>query len=138
MKSHPDPDHAEAAFYRAFAHCDLHGMTQVWEATPEASCIHPGGPLLQGSEAVLHSWEEIFSQARPPAIDYRVLQRLQDQRLVIHTVEESIRPSDGDDAPTRLVATNIYLRGSDGWRMLAHHASLPMLGQHRAAAGPVH
>lgn len=138
MSDHVDADAAEQAFYQAFEHCDLQAMSRVWEPAGESSCIHPGGPLLQGIEPVLQSWGEIFSQARAPQVRFRTLQRIQTDGLAIHTVEEAISPGDSDDPATLLVATNIYRRGEHGWRMIAHHACLPMMGQRRARRGPVH
>lgn len=138
MTEHADADSAEQAFYRAFEHCDLQAMQRVWEPSAQASCIHPGGPLLQGAEQVLHSWGEIFSQARTPDVRYRAVQKLVAGDLAIHTVEEAVRPGDGDAPPTLLIATNVYRRGAAGWCMLAHHACLPMMGQRRAHEGPVH
>lgn len=138
MSDHSDADSAELAFYRAFEHCDLQAMDGVWEASADSSCIHPGGPLLQGAERVMQSWDEIFSQARTPDVRFRTVQRIEAEGLAIHTVEESIRPGGGEGAATLLIATNIYRRGPSGWRMLAHHACLPMMGQRRAPQGPVH
>lgn len=138
MTSHADADSIEAAFYRAFEYCDINAMTQVWHDHPQATCIHPGGPLLQGARAVLDSWGQIFSQARPPQVHYRLLQRLECDGLSIHTVEEAIRPSDNDGEPTKLIATNIYRETDAGWRMVAHHACLPMMRQRTAPRGAVH
>lgn len=138
MSEHADADSAERAFYRAFEHCDLQAMDQVWEISAHSSCIHPGGPLLVGSEQVLQSWGEIFSQARTPEVRFRTVQRVIADGLAIHTVEEAIRPGDSDADPTLLIATNVYRRGRAGWRMLAHHACLPMMGQRRGPKGPVH
>lgn len=138
MTAHADADSAEQAFYRAFEHCDLQAMDGVWEVSGQSSCIHPGGPLLQGVEQVMQSWGEIFSQARAPQVSFRTLQRLEANGLAVHTVEESIRPGDSDGPATLLIATNIYRRGAAGWHMLAHHACLPMMGQRRARSGPVH
>jgi ketosteroid isomerase-like protein len=138
MSKYQDPDNAEAAFYRAFEHCDLHAMQQTWEPSEKVSCIHPGGPLLQGYVDVVQSWGEIFSQTQPPQIHYRVLQRLQENDLAVHTVEEAIRPSDSSDDPTRLIATNLYRRGADGWRMIGHHACLPLVERWEAPPGPMH
>lgn len=139
MSKHTDPDSAEAAFYGAFEHCDLHAMQQTWEPSDTVTCIHPGGPLLQGYIDVLQSWGEIFSQTHPPEMRYRVVQRLQEQGLAVHIVEEAIRPGDSTDDPTRLIATNLYRRGADGWRMIAHHACLPLVEQWQTPPpGPVH
>jgi ketosteroid isomerase-like protein len=113
-------------------------MSRVWDDNPHSTCIHPGGPLLQGAEQVLQSWGEIFSQARAPQVAYRLLQRLENDGLAIHTVEEAIRPGDGAAEPTLLIATNVYRHTDSGWRMVAHHACLPMLGQRQARGRSAH
>lgn len=138
MRRLDDPDSVEAAFYQAFERCDQQAMTRLWLDAQDSSCIHPGGPLLQGTEAVLESWGQIFSQARPPQVGYRLLNRLQAAGLAVHTVEESIRPGDGESDATVLIATNVYRQTPEGWRMAAHHASLPMMGQRQSRRGPVH
>jgi ketosteroid isomerase-like protein len=137
MPSYESPDLAEAAYYRAFEHCDPTAMAAVWSGEDQDGCIHPGGPLLQGSEAVQQSWQHIFSQASPPEVSYRVLQRQTSADLAVHMVEESIRPAGGSEPPTRVMALNIYRRSDDGWHMTTHHASLPMMGQPKAR-GPMH
>jgi len=44
----------------------------------------------------------------------------------VHLVNERIAQSHHPDAPASLIiATNIYIRQKNGWRMLEHHASLP-------------
>jgi hypothetical protein len=138
MSKHSDSDNAEGAFYRAFELCDLHAMQQTWEPSDTVSCIHPGGPLLQGYIDVLQSWGEIFSQSQPPEIRYRVVARLVEEGLAVHTVEEAIRPNGSSEEPTLLIATNLYRRGTDGWRMVAHHACLPLVEPRQAASGPMH
>ncbi len=137
MKMHADPDSVEAAFYQAFERCDLTAMTRLWQDAPDTSCIHPGGPLLQGAGEILDSWGQIFSQASPPEVRYRVVNRLQVDGLAVHTVEEAVRPGDGESDPTRLIATNIYRNTNGNWQLIAHHASLPMIGQ-QPRRGPVH
>jgi ketosteroid isomerase-like protein len=129
MKPAPnDPRHAEAAFYAAFGRRDLAAMTAIWSDSPQALCIHPGGPPLHGPEAILQSWTEILGNAAPPEVRYRELQQLLSGDLAIHIVEELIRPAGSSDAATRVIATNVYQRAADdGWRLLVHHASLPLM-----------
>ena len=124
--AYSEPELAEDAFYTAFSGLDIAQMHSVWSDKDEVSCIHPGGTLLLGRDAVLTSWAEIFQAHRPPKVSYRLLQVNRDRNLVIHTVEERVQT--GDNGRQALVlATNIYTRTNDGWRMLAHHASLPLV-----------
>jgi ketosteroid isomerase-like protein len=133
------PDETEAAFYRAFEELDLDLMGQVWLDDPEAFCIHPGGDLLEGRQAVQQGWAEIFSGAHRPTLVHRTLRREAAGDLAVHLVEELIRPAGGSDAPSRIIASNLYRRGRDGWRMLAHHASLPLIAAHpRQRGGRLH
>jgi ketosteroid isomerase-like protein len=133
------PDAVEDAFYRAFANTDLGGMARVWSGGDEARCIHPGGDLLTGPAAVLQSWRQIFSAAVAPTVRYRLLHRAAAGDLSIHLVEERIGPGDASDAQlTRVLATNIYRRTPNGWRMVLHHATLPLTeerGGHPRADG---
>ncbi|MGB5762106.1 MAG: nuclear transport factor 2 family protein [Sedimenticolaceae bacterium] len=121
-----DPASAEAAFYAAFGALDVEMMRGVWMDSPEVSCIHPGGGLLQGTAEVLRSWTEVFRDSQPPRITHRLLQSSSDQKLVVHTVEEMVNSGSGQRDVT-ILATNIYVHVDDGWRMLAHHASLPLV-----------
>ena len=85
-----DPGAAESAFYDAFQSMDIDKMRQVWADSVNTSCIHPGGQLLQGTEAVVASWSSIFRESQPPQISYRVIQTRIDERLAVHTVEETV------------------------------------------------
>lgn len=129
-----DSSESEEAFYEAFARLDLNGMNAVWADLSETFCIHPGGPLLQGKAAVIESWREILSSAEPPSIRYRTLQRFEVGTLAVHLVEELIAPSGrGRSEPTRVLATNVYRPIEGSWRLLAHHASLPLVASRDAA-----
>jgi hypothetical protein len=120
---------AERRFYEAFSRLDLGLMRGLWAEDPGAYCIHPGGPLIQGRERVVQSWSEIFSSASPPTIEYRVVSTRQAEDLAVHLVEESIRPSGPRSGePSRVLATNVYVMREGDWRMLVHHASLPLVG----------
>ena len=123
--TYPDPLAAEEAFYAAFRALDLEQMRAVWTDSANASCIHPGGGLLQGTQAVLESWAEIFRESAPPRISHRLVQASTDDHLAVHTVQEDV--SSGSGRQAIVLATNIYGFIDGGWRMLAHHASLPLV-----------
>jgi len=119
---------AEHAFYQSFQQLDLQAMGALWTDGEEATCVHPGGPLIQGKEAVIQSWAEIFASADPPGIEYRLISRQASGVLAVHLVEERIRPSRSAAGPaSRIISTNVYLRASNAWRMVVHHASLPLM-----------
>ena len=43
-----------------------------------------------------------------------------------------------NESPTRVIATNIYQNTPNGWRMLAHHASLPLVQGSKRAPRSLH
>ncbi len=133
------PEEAEDAFYQAFEQLDPPLMQQVWGDDPEAVCVHPGGDLLSGTRAVAQSWSEIFGAAERPTVVHHTLRTTVDGDLAVHLVEERIRPAgSGNPEPSRVLATNVYRRGRGGWHMLAHHASLPLVGARRQERGRLH
>jgi len=116
---------AEAAFYAAFANCDLYAMDVVW-ADAEVICIHPGSSALIGRKVVMRSWSNILTNAEPPTLKVEVLSRILRDDLAVHVVEEHISPVTGSPEPTSVVlVTNVYCLEADGWRLLEHHASMP-------------
>lgn len=133
--AYPDPTSAEDAFYAAFRELDDEGMQTVWSDSTDASCIHPGGGLLQGKSAVINSWREIFKEARPPTIEHRLIRASADARLAVHTVEERVNSGSGSREAI-ILATNVYIYCDGGWSMLAHHASLPLLEARSEEAPP--
>lgn len=119
-------DAAETAFYAAFESLDLTTMDSLW--APSAICVHPGGPLLRGHDAVQQSWAEIFASADPPRIEFEVLHRTVSAELAVHVVEERIYANRSTSSkPAPVLATNTYVRRDGTWQMVAHHASLPLL-----------
>ena len=110
-------------------------MGQVWELGDAALCIHPGGEPLVGQAAVMQSWMEILSGSAPPSIRVQVQTRMSAPNLCVHVVEEFIRAGGRPDAATnRVLATNVYVRGADGWRLRLHHASLPLVSPRSQAS----
>lgn len=122
------PAEVETAFYQAFQALDLALMDAVWENGREVVCVHPAGQMLRGKHSVMQSWARLFDRAYRPALLFQPRQASVAEDLAVHLVEELIRTGEGgDSAPTRVVTTNVYRRGEDGWRLLIHHASLPLV-----------
>ena len=127
---------AEQAFYTAFSTLDLKQMRRIWLDSPDASCLHPGGPLIRGRSSIMTSWETIFAHALPPDIRVTRVSAIEDAGLAVHTVEESI--GTGPDQRALVIATNVFRLTVDGWRMLAHHAAASPDGPPATTPGPLH
>jgi SnoaL-like protein len=115
---------ANARFYRMFEALDLRGMEAVWAHGEHVRCVHPGWPLLVGWEAVRSSWETIFRNTD------EIRFTLADVRAQVHgtlawvTCTEQILTGHGDRiGVTSALATNLFERVGDQWRMIHHHAS---------------
>jgi uncharacterized protein (TIGR02246 family) len=119
----PTPQDAESAFYEAFEKSDLDAMMDVWADDEEIVCVHPGGPRLTGNEQIRESWRQIFAGGQTLKFRLREQRAINGMTLVVHSVYEQINV--GGEARVRnpVIATNVYLRTQDGWRMVVHHAS---------------
>ncbi len=119
----PTPADAEAAFYDAIERADLEALMSVWAEDEEIACIHPGGPRLTGYAAIRDAWQRIL-EGGP-----RLKMRISDSTTVhtpftaIHTVIEHISVSGDESKQAPVIATNIFVRGALGWRLVLHHAS---------------
>ena len=117
-------NNANAAFYRAFETLDLRAMDEVWSHGAHVACVHPGWPMLTGWQAVRASWEAIFAntqEMRFTLTDIRVAATA-DFAWVTCT-ENILSDTDGRVGVTSILATNLFERDGDAWRMVHHHAS---------------
>jgi len=115
---------ANAAFYRAFEALDLRAMDEVWSHGGHVACVHPGWPMLTGWQEVRASWEAIFAntqEMRFTLTDVRVAATA-DFGWVTCT-ENILSDTDGRVGVTSILATNLFERDGDAWRMVHHHAS---------------
>lgn len=130
-------EEAESAFYHAFEALDLELMARVWGHAEDVACVHPGGDLLQGHAAVMQSWLEIFGSAARPSIAFRLLRSECSGGISVHLVEETIRPGGSHETKaSRVLASNLYTNGPDGWHLHQHHASLPLMRRRGTPEGP--
>jgi ketosteroid isomerase-like protein len=117
------PQDAEAAFYEAIEKADLEAMMAVW-ADDDIVCVHPGGARLTGVEQVRESWRQIFASGQTLRFRLGNQQAVNGMTLVIHSVYERISVAGQVQERNPVVATNIYMRTENGWRMVVHHASI--------------
>ena len=117
----------EAAFYEALNRADVESLMALWADDEEIVCIHPGGPRLHGHAAIQQSWEAILAKG---GLQIRPSQLYESKNLMssVHTVVEGVT-STGTAEPAHLLATNVYMKTPQGWRIVLHHVSV--------APGPV-
>jgi ketosteroid isomerase-like protein len=117
------PDEIEQQFYEALQRGDIERLMAVWSDDEEISCVHPGGPRVVGAAAIRSAFEAIFANGAVNARPEKV-RRLQTHESAVHSVLEHIQimTTEGPQSAW-VVATNVYLKGTQGWRLVAHHAS---------------
>jgi uncharacterized protein (TIGR02246 family) len=114
---------AETAFYEALEKADLDAMMAVWADDDDIVCVHPGGMRLAGVEQVREAWRQIFAGGSALRVRLRHLRSSGGMTVAVHSVYEQIAVIGESQARHPVVATNIYMRTEQGWRMFAHHAS---------------
>jgi hypothetical protein len=103
------------AFYDAFARRDYPAMEGLWARTAKVACIHPGWEALFGRATVLESFRAILATPNTPPV------RCSSPRAAVLGAAayvvciESIGTAD-------LVATNVFVREGDAWRLVHHQA----------------
>ena len=115
---------ANTRFYEAFEALDIDRMDAVWAHGEHVTCVHPGWPLLAGWTAVRESWAAIFGnteEMRFTISDVRVVATR--EAGVVTCTENILSGVSGRIGVTTVLATNIFARGPEGWRMILHHAS---------------
>lgn len=117
---------ANSAFYQAFAAADLTQMTELWAAGGPVFCCHPGWQPVQGRDAVLRSWAELFASSGPMPIAHHLLARDVVGDMGIVCCLESV-------SGHGFIATNLFVRDAKLWRMVHHHAgpfagAVPVVG----------
>ncbi|MFL6663605.1 MAG: YybH family protein [Rhizobacter sp.] len=117
------PEDIEAQFYEALQRGDIDRLMAVWSDDDEIVCVHPGGPRLIGAAAIRASFEAIFSNGAVDAQPERQ-RRVQSHSSAVHNVLERVQVmGDGGPQSAWVIATNVYLKGAQGWRLVCHHAS---------------
>ena len=117
------PEDAEARFYDALRDGDLERVMAVWADDDEIVCVQPGGARVVGPQAVRAAFEAIFANGHI-VVHAEHVKRVQAMGSAVHSVLERIDVVTADGPRTGwIVATNVYVKTSEGWRMVAHHAS---------------
>jgi ketosteroid isomerase-like protein len=123
-----------AALYAAVEAADLDKLGLIWAddaLAPTVTCVHPGWPRLQGRDEVLRSWAVIMANTAYIQFFLTDLEVEISGDVAVLTCAENILTSVGEDDDTgssrlaggKVVATNVFRRTADGWRLWLHHGS---------------
>jgi ketosteroid isomerase-like protein len=116
-------DDVEAAFYDALQSGDIDKLMACWADEDEIVCIHPGGPRIVGAVAIRATFESMFGNGSIRAWPERG-RKIQGVASAVHNVLERVEVL-GPDGPSTawVIATNVYHKTAQGWKLVAHHAS---------------
>ncbi|GHC73451.1 nuclear transport factor 2 family protein [Streptomyces flavofungini] len=104
---------------------------------PAISCVHPGWPVLTGRGEVLRSYALIMANTEYIQFFLTDLRVSVAGDTALVTCTENIlsggpAPQEGDElgplVGQLVVATNVFRRTCDGWKLWSHHAS-PVLAE---------
>lgn len=128
-------EEVNSEFYGAFERGDIDSMTRIWLDDRETLCVHPGTTPLRGASAITRSWALLMANAT------YIQFFLTDVEVSVHgdvasvTCMENVLTADEHTADAsfigaRAVATNVFVREGDTWRLWIHHASPVMSDEH--------
>jgi uncharacterized protein (TIGR02246 family) len=116
-------DAIEQQFYEALQRGDIEQLMTVWSDDDDVSCVHPGGPRVIGPAAIRAAFDAIFANGVIDVHPEKV-RRLYTHACAVHSVLERIRVMTNDGPQSAwVVATNVYVKSAQGWRLVTHHAS---------------
>jgi uncharacterized protein (TIGR02246 family) len=117
------PDDVEAQFYEALREGDITKLMAVWSDDDDIVCVHPCGPRVIGARAIRASFEAIFERGAIP-VQAGSVRRTRSLDGAVHNLIETVTIQSTEGAQQGfVVATNVYTKTAQGWRMVAHHAS---------------
>jgi uncharacterized protein (TIGR02246 family) len=117
------PDDVEQAFYEALQRADLQALMACWAEEDEIVCIHPGGPRLIGAGAIRAAFEALFSRGAVQ-VSVQSVHRIHSLASAVHHLVERVDvPGARGAQKAWVIATNVFHKTPQGWRLVAHHAS---------------
>jgi|GEM_PF-317977 len=115
---------ANSSFYESLETFDLERMKGLWYRGEGVRCVHPGWEAINGYEAVIASWDQVFRNTgwmRVTPTDVATW-RLGAVGLV-YCAENITAKHDDEVGVAVTMATNVFRQTDLGWRMILHHAS---------------
>lgn len=122
-----DADDVEAAFYDALQRGDIEKLMACWADEDDIVCIHPGGPRVVGATAIRATFEAMFAEGGSVRAWPEQVRKIVSVASSVHNLVERVEVlTVGGLTSAWVIATNVYHRTAQGWRMVAHHASAGM------------
>ncbi|MEV1048963.1 nuclear transport factor 2 family protein [Streptomyces sp. NPDC049916] len=129
---------ANTAFYEALEQGDYEDLSESWLPGEDltVSCVHPGWPVLTGRGEVLRSYALIMANTEYIQFFLTDVNVAMTGDTALVTCTENILsggPAEEGNALGPLVgqlvvATNVFRRTPDGWKLWSHHGS-PVLAE---------
>lgn len=123
------------ALYEAFENADVDQMASVWDdVDPDGVvCVHPGWSMLRGRAQVLRSWAAVMAGTDYVQFFLTDVQVTVEGDTAVVTCMENILTSIsqmglGGPGNAAIVATNVFRRRGDDWKLQVHHGS-PVMTQ---------
>jgi ketosteroid isomerase-like protein len=116
-------DDIEAAFYEALQAGDIEKLMACWADEDDIVCVHPGGPRLLGPGAIRAAFDAMFANGTIRAHPEKI-RKVETMSASVHSLLERIEVMT-EEGPHHayVMATNVYHKTAQGWRLVAHHAS---------------
>ena len=106
---------ANEAYYAAFQGGNYDMMETLWARSVPVSCIHPGANNLLGWDSVMGSWKSILGNGDLPDMEIvNPVANVYGEIAVVICYEVF--------KEVTLVATNIFVKEEDSWRIVHHQA----------------
>jgi ketosteroid isomerase-like protein len=116
-------DDIENAFYEALHTADIQKLMGCWADEEDIVCVHPGGPRLIGAGAIRAAFEAMFANGNIQAYPERIHKIESLASAVHHLVERVEVMSPQGPQKAWVIATNVFHKTPQGWRLVAHHTS---------------
>jgi ketosteroid isomerase-like protein len=116
-------DDIETAFYEALQSGDIEKLMACWADEDDIVCVHPGGPRVVGAAGIRAAFDAMFANGSIRAHAEKV-RKVEAMSASVHSVLERIEVMT-EEGPRHayVIATNVYHKTAQGWRLVAHHAS---------------
>jgi ketosteroid isomerase-like protein len=117
-------DEIEAQFYEALQQANIEKLMACWADEDDIVCVNAGGPRLVGGVMIRAAFEILFAGGSISARQEQI-KKVESLTSAMHNlVERVVLMTTEGQQETFAIATNVYQRTPQGWRMVAHHASI--------------
>ena len=116
-------DDIEIAFYEALRHANIDQLMACWADEEDIVCVHPGGPRMIGAGAIRAAFEAMFVNGNIQAFPERIHKVESLASAVHHLVERIEVMTQQGPHKAWVIATNVFHKTPQGWRLVAHHTS---------------